>query len=146
MKNDSDDYPLTAEEFQSIYRKVPRLTVEVIVKSEKGILLTLRDIEPYKGSWHFPGGTVYFNESLDDAVKRVAKSELGITVVSSKFIDYIEYPTHLHHSFDAPVGLAFLVEYEGEIKIDRQASDAQWFLEAPANIVTEQGTFMQKLL
>lgn len=146
MKNDADEYPLTSEEFRSIYSKVPRLTVEVIVKSERGILLTLRDIDPYKGSWHFPGGTVYFDESLSDAVKRVAKNELGITVTGTKFINFIEYPTHLQHSFDAPIGLAFFVEYEGEVVLDRQASEAQWFQKAPTNIVTEQGAFMQKLL
>ncbi|MBI3494941.1 NUDIX domain-containing protein [Candidatus Saccharibacteria bacterium] len=146
MKNETYEYPLTSEEFRTIYSKVPRLTVEIIVKSEKGILLTLRDIEPYKGMWHLPGGTVHFDERLPDAVVRVAKKELGINVMSSKFVDYIEYPTHLQHSFDSPVGMAFLVEYDGEIKTDRQASEAQWFLEAPANIVTEQSAFIKKLL
>jgi len=146
MKNDTDDYPLTIEEFRSIYSKVPRLTVEVIVKSENGVLLTLRDIEPHKGSWHFPGGTVYFNESLTNAVKRVAKNELGLTVTDSKFINFIEYPTHLQHSFDTPIGLVFTVQYEGEIELDRQASEAKWFLESPTNIVTEQADFMKKFL
>lgn len=146
MQNDTDEYPLTSEEFRTIYSKVPRLTVEIIVKSEKGILLTLRDIEPYKDMWHLPGGTVYFNERLADAVRRVAKKELGITVTDSKFIDFIEYPTHLQHSFDAPVGMAFLVEYQGEIETDEQASEAKWFTEPPSNIVLEQAAFIQKIL
>lgn len=145
-KIDNNDYPLTSEEFRSIYSQVPRLTVEIIVKSEDGILLTLRDIEPYKGIWHIPGGTVYFNERLSDAVKRVAKKELDIVVTDSKFINYIEYPTHINHSFDVPIGMAFLVEYDGEVQIDRQASEAKFFKMPPANIVTEQSAFIQKLL
>ena len=74
------DYFLTPEEFETIYGKVPRLTVEVIIKSEKGVLLSLRSIEPFKGDWHIPGGTVFYGESLADAVRRVTKRELGVTV------------------------------------------------------------------
>jgi ADP-ribose pyrophosphatase YjhB (NUDIX family) len=146
MKNETEEYPLTAEEFQTIYSKVPRITVEIVIKSNDGVLLTMRDIEPYKGSWHLPGGTVYFDESLSDAVKRVAKNELGVTVTSSKFIDYIEYRTHLQYSFDSPIGMAFLVEFEGEIVLDRQASEAKYFTEIPSNIVIEQGDFLRKIL
>lgn len=146
MKNNTDDYPLTTEEFRIIYSKVPRLTVEIIVQSEEGILLTLRDIEPYKGQWHIPGGTVYFDERLADAVKRVAKKELGVTVTNSKFIGYIEYPTHIQHSFDVPVGMAFSIEFEGDIKTDSQSSEAKFFKQPPTNIVTEQSAFIQKLL
>ncbi len=146
MKNNTDEYPLTDEEFRSIYSKVPRLTVEVVIKTDKGVLLTMRDIEPYKGYWHLPGGTVYFNENLSEAVRRVAKNELGVTVTSSKFINYIEYPTHLQYSFDSPIGMAFLVEFEGEIVLDRQASEAKWFNEIPTNLVLEQAEFLQKIL
>ncbi|MDO8335315.1 MAG: NUDIX domain-containing protein [Candidatus Saccharibacteria bacterium] len=146
MTNNNDDYPLTAEEFQSIYSKVPRLTVEVVVKSENGVLLTLRDIEPFKGQWHIPGGTVYFNEKLTEAVTRIAKKELGIQVTSSKLINYLEYPSHISQSFDSPVGLAFLVEYSGKIELNHEASDAQWFKELPVNIHPEQCVFLRPLL
>lgn len=145
MKNETEEYPLTTEEFQSIYSKVPRLTVEIIIKNEKGVLLSLRDIEPYKGFWHIPGGTVYINESLKEAVRRVAKKELGINVTSSKFINYIEYPTHREYSFDVPVGMAFLIEYEGEIDLNDEASEVEWFLTPPEKIVAEQGEFLRTL-
>jgi hypothetical protein len=49
-------HPLSEKEFWDIYKKVPRLTVEIILKSEKGIYLTERQIEPCKGLWHFPEG------------------------------------------------------------------------------------------
>ena len=42
--------------FDEIYSKVPRLCVDIIIKSEDGILLPLRSIEPYEGKWHIPGG------------------------------------------------------------------------------------------
>ena len=74
--------PLTFEEFKTIYSKVPRLTVEVIVKTDKGILFTKRLIPPYVGSWHFPGGTVYYKETITDAIERVAQDELGVKVTT----------------------------------------------------------------
>jgi hypothetical protein len=49
-------HPLSEKKFWDIYKKVPRLTVEIILKSEKGIYLTERQIEPCKGLWHFPEG------------------------------------------------------------------------------------------
>jgi len=62
------NHPLSQKEFDDIYSKVPRLTVEVIVKNRAGgILLTKRAIEPCKGQWHLPGGTVRFGESLLEA-------------------------------------------------------------------------------
>lgn len=76
-----NDNPLSQEEFWNIYKKVPRLTVEIIIKDKRGILLTLRNIEPCKNLWHLPGGTVRFGEKLIDAVKRIANRELGIEVL-----------------------------------------------------------------
>ena len=46
----------------------------------RGVLLALRDFGPCKGLWHLPGGTVRFGEPVVDAVRRVARDELGLTV------------------------------------------------------------------
>lgn len=144
MKN--DEYPLTAEEFQSIYSKVPRLCVEVIVKNEKGVLLTLRSIEPYKDFWHFPGGTVYFHETALDAVKRIAKNELGIEVVNAKFMNYLEYPSYTKTQ-GWPVSLAFVVDdYEGEITLNHEATEAEFFATPPENTHPMHGEFLRTLL
>lgn len=137
-----NDYRLSEKEFWEIYKKVPRLTVEVIVHTDKGVLLTKRDIEPCKGLWHLPGGTVYLGESLAAAVKRVAKRELGIDVTSTKFLDYIEYPSHFKAGMGSPVGLAFQVDYSGDIQINSEASESGWFKEVPADMHPYQDTFL----
>jgi hypothetical protein len=55
--------PLPKDEFDRIFAKVPRLTVEVlIVAEEAGVLLALRDVEPCLGTWNLPGGTVRYGE------------------------------------------------------------------------------------
>jgi ADP-ribose pyrophosphatase YjhB (NUDIX family) len=118
------------------------LTVEIIIKSSKGVLLSLRDIEPCKGQWHLPGGTVFFGEKLTEAVIRVAKRELGITVTATKLLGYIEYPSHYKNGLDSPVGIAFMVDYKGDIKPNTEASELSWFKSLPANLHADQSDFL----
>jgi hypothetical protein len=138
------DYPLTKEEFDSIYSKVPRLTVEVIVKNRDGaIYLAKRAIEPCVGKWHIPGGTVYFGESAFEALKRVAKNKLAITVTEAVNRGYIEYPSHYNYRLDEPVGLVFEVtDYSGEIKPYREFSEGGWFTKLPENMHADQDDFL----
>lgn len=70
---------LSDDDYDFIYSRVPRICVDLLVKNGKGeVLLTQRTIEPYLNHWHFPGGRIKFKESISDAVKRIAKGELGI--------------------------------------------------------------------
>lgn len=76
---------LTKKEFKSIYTRVPRLCVEIVIIDNKGILLTKRSIEPFEGLWHVPSGGMLFKETVNEALKRVAKCELGVKVIPQKF-------------------------------------------------------------
>lgn len=71
---------LSPQVFADIYNKVPRLCVSVLIPSRdfRGCLLLKRGIEPYKGSWHLPGGSVMKGEDLHDAAARIAYRELGV--------------------------------------------------------------------
>jgi ADP-ribose pyrophosphatase YjhB (NUDIX family) len=142
-----EKHPLSQKEFDSIYSKVPRLTVEIIIHSKNGIYLTKRDIEPCKGMWHLPGGTVRFGEKLKEAVGRIAERELGIKIKSSKLLGYIEYPSHYLNGLDSPVGIAFLVEgYDGDIKANDEAKESGWYKQLPANMHDEQKVFIKQNL
>ena len=142
MKNDN---PLSQKEFWEIYKKVPRLTVEIIIRKNKAVLLTLRNIEPCKGMWHLPGGTVRFGEKLTDAVARIAARELGVMVSATKLLGYIEYPSHFEKGLDSPVGIAFEVTgYKGPIKPNAEASKYDWFKEVPDNMHIEQKDFINQ--
>lgn len=136
--------PLTKKEFQEIYSKVPRLTVELIVKTSRGIILTKRSIPPYIGNWHIPGGTVCYKERLEDAVARVAKEELGIEVEIKKFVDFIYYPNLIRDfGWGWPVGAAFLVNIKkGKPKGSEQGEEIGYFNKLPQKIVPSQGDFL----
>ena len=132
--------PLPKDEFDWIFSRVPRLTVEVVIGSpERGVLLSLRDIEPCKGMWHLPGGTVRFGEPVAAAVKRVADEELGVTVAVGPLLGYIEYPSHYNNGLDSPVGLAFATEIT---RGEAVPSGCRWFKTLPGNMHDEQRRFL----
>lgn len=138
-------HPLTEQEFWDIYKKVPRLTVEIIVRNDKGeVYLTKRSIEPCKGLWHLPGGTVRFGEPLTEAVKRIAKRELGITPTQTNLLGYIEYPSHYLNGLDSPVGIAFAITtHNGKLTANEEASDGGWFTKLPKEMHDEQRDFLE---
>ena len=141
----ADQHRLSEREFREIYRKVPRLTVEVAVTGERGLLLTRRAIEPCRGMWHLPGGTVRFGERLADAVSRVARRELGIEVLESRMLGCIEYPSHFENGLDSPVGIVFLVtRHSSTIEVSAEASDHDWFRALPAAMHPEQVRFLEE--
>ena len=136
---------LPQDEFDWIFSRVPRLTVEVvIVSSDRGVLLALRDFGPCQGLWHLPGGTVRFGEPVVEAVRRVALDELGLTVRVGELLGYIEYPSHYDNGLDSPVGLAFRAGMlAGEVLDPRDLrSQCAWFTTLPENMHDEQREFL----
>jgi 8-oxo-dGTP pyrophosphatase MutT (NUDIX family) len=128
--------PLPQAEFESIFSRVPRLTVEVVLATtEHGVLLQQRDAGPCKGMWSLPGGTVRFAEPLTDAVERVALDELEITITVNELLGYIEYPSHYSNGLDSPVGLAFSVSKLGGPEEPRHC---RWFRTLPGNSTTSR--------
>jgi ADP-ribose pyrophosphatase YjhB (NUDIX family) len=133
--------PLTEREFREIYAKVPRLTVEVVIQSPLGILLTKRTEGPCSGLWHIPGGTVRFGEALITAVRRVASTELGVEIEAGPLLGYIEYPSHYLNGLDSPVGIAFLCNVDVDPKSDA-SSGREWFTAPPDPMHAEQADFL----
>lgn len=141
--------PFTPEEFKSIYSKVPRLCVDIVIKTDRGILMTLRDIEPYKDLWHIPGGTVLYSETIEEAVKRIARQELGIEVEVLNLIGYVELPSEKKsQGWGWTVALQMLCAIKsGEIKLDNQAREFGFFQSLiPDNTVEEHKMVFEKLL
>ena len=138
------EHPLSPEEFDEIYSKVPRLTVELIVKNAAGaVYLTKRAIEPCKGQWHLPGGTVRFGEPMEEAVKRIAKRELGIAVNKMTNVGYIEYPSHFTKGMDSPVGIVFeVLSFNGELKPNDEAQNGSWYTTIPKKMHADQDMFL----
>ncbi len=139
---------ISQEKFREIYSQVPRLCVEVIVKTPEGLVLTKRRIKPYKGLWHIPGGTVLYGETLEEAVKRVAMEELNLDVGIDKVLGYIHYPNEAkERGFGWSVGIAFLTYVEGgRLEADGQADNVLITKEIPKGMIAEQEEFIKENL
>jgi ADP-ribose pyrophosphatase YjhB (NUDIX family) len=142
----SRNYPLTLEEFQSIYSKVPRLTVDLIIQDDNGIILTLRQKNGWQNQWHLPGGTIYFKEKVEDAIRRVVQEELGIEVTIEKHIGYIEYPSEeKERGYGYTIALAFLCHPKStNFILDDQVEKVDVFKTLPENTIWEQVAFLKK--
>ncbi len=138
--------PLPQAEYEQVYARVPRLTVEVVVTGTEGVLLALRESGPCRGLWLLPGGTVRYGEALVDAVHRVAADELGVEVEVERLLGYIEYPSHLEHGIDWPVGIAFethLVAAPGG-RFGPEDHSVRWFGRLPGAMHDEQRAFLEE--
>lgn len=137
------EFPLTKSEFDSIYSKVPRLSVEVLLTNDHGaILLTKRAIEPCT-QWCVPGGTVYYGETLLEAVRRVGRRELNIDILTADFLGYVEYRSHYYQGIDSLVALMFRVDrFTGVPTHNVEASASGWFTEIPDDIHPDVDRFL----
>jgi ADP-ribose pyrophosphatase YjhB (NUDIX family) len=138
---------LPKPEYDSIYSRVPRLCVEVVISTRaQGVLLTRRDIPPNLGAWHIPGGTVLFAEPVVEAVKRVARDELALEVDVGDLLGYIEYPSHYENGLDSPVGLAFSCSIAGGGDRTPTPAGGAWFTRLPDGLYAEQREFLARRL
>lgn len=141
--------PFSSEEFKEIYSKVPRLCVDLVVKTSEGVVLLLRNLPSYRGKWHLPGGTVLYGEKIADAIRRVAEEELGVSVSVQKLLGYIEYPSEKkERGFGHTVSIAFLCSTNKEtaLRHNEEAFEVKIFSKLPDNIIEEQGVFLRPIL
>lgn len=136
---------LTDKEFSDIYSKVPRLNVDLVIKSSEGVLFALRTIEPNNGCWHLPGGTVYKGETIAEAALRIAKKETGLTVVYAKSLGYMEFPSEMRngvvvHTISIVIEV---VRVEGELRHDEGAKELKYFASVPEKVIKEHGKFLK---
>lgn len=142
--------PFPKDEFDSLFSRVPRLTVEIVVfDPDRGVVLAVRDIPPNVGSLHIPGGTVRWGERVADGYTRVALDELGIPLRAGELLGYIEYPSHFENDLDSPVGLAFRAETDDGSPLpsgDQLPEGCDWYATLPPTLYAEQRTFLAQRL
>lgn len=136
--------PLSLKTFKYIYSQVPRLCLDIVIKSPKGILLTRRNIAPAKGSWHLPGGSILFKESVQASVQRICQRELGTKVTVAKFLQFIEYYKY-NSTFGHTLSLVFKVKPKGRIQLNSEASACDYFKIPPPKTMTEVSNFLRKI-
>jgi len=104
-------------------------TVGAVILDRSGeqpkVLLTQRNVEPFKGRWCLPGGHIERYETAAEAVLREVREETGLDFRGA-FMDWFEeiYPDLDVHN----VVLMYRGEAAGELAAcEREVSDIGWF-------------------
>lgn len=75
---------LSLEDFKFVLSKTPLFAIDLLIKNdEEKFLLGLRKNSPAKNYYFVPGGRVFKDENLNDALKRISKSEIGIELTTN---------------------------------------------------------------
>lgn len=87
---------------------MPKSTVAAIIHppgDHRTILLTRRNIRPFKDLWCLPGGHIDDYEPVEQAVVREVKEETSLDFAPDRFVGWFEeiFPEHNFHA----VALAF---------------------------------------
>jgi len=131
VQNRPEGY-LDGETFRTVIENTPLVSVDLIVKHRGKVLLGKRLNPPAKGYWFTLGGRVLKNERIRDAIRRIAKLELGAELQRvPKFVGVFE---HLYEDgiFEGVsthyLNLAYETELSGlEDLPEEQHSDYRWF-------------------
>jgi ADP-ribose pyrophosphatase YjhB (NUDIX family) len=128
----------TKEEYRK-YAAQPQASFDVnpVIWNDTGFsLLLVRRIpnEEEGGKWSLPGGRVFVGETIEDALKRIAKKKAGVDIS----LNTEELKEDLIGVYDTPdrdkrshvLGLAFeCVMIGGDLKVGGNSSEVGWFTE-----------------
>ena len=107
---------LDDETFKCIVKYAPLISIDIIVKNEDRYLLGKRVNKPAKGYYFTTGGRIYKNETIENAIIRIAKEELGIKLEKElKFLGVFEhfYKDAIYENVDTHyVNLGYLLEID----------------------------------
>ncbi len=104
--------------------ETPKLTVDIIVPTEGGIILIQRKNDPFKGEWALPGGFVDIGETVEAAAVREMKEETGLDVELVRLVGVYSEPSRDPRGHN--VSVAFLANVVGgELAADTDADEAE---------------------
>jgi len=108
---------------------MPQATVGVIIYKDEAqkdqILLTKRNVPPFKDQWCLPGGHIEAYETSYDAVIRECREETGV-LVEPLYLGYFDeiFPEQGIHN----VALMFYGPVSGEpVEDEHEVSEIAWF-------------------
>ncbi len=101
-----------------------RVAVDAIIVQDNTILLIKRAVDPFKDLWALPGGGIDFDQTAVEALRLEVKEEVGLTVVSSDFLNIYTNPARDPKQV---IALAYSVKTKGQPKAGSDAQECKFF-------------------
>jgi 8-oxo-dGTP diphosphatase len=113
-----------------VQKRVPSLTVDIVIPASDGVVLVKRANEPYKNRWALPGGFVNYGEKVEDAAVREAEEETSLKVKLIKLVGVYSDPNRDPRGH--VVSVCFLAErVNGKPVAKSDAAEARVFKDIP---------------
>ena len=90
--------------YAQILEYMPIPCIDFVLYHKGKVLLTLRTQEPEKGQWWVQGGRIFKHESLNEALQRLAKREIGLGVKIIRKMGAYEYHSQTKAAFGVKTG------------------------------------------
>jgi colanic acid biosynthesis protein WcaH len=118
--------------FKTVVDSAPLISIDILIKKSNKILLGKRINKPAQGYFFSIGGRINKNETIDNAMARVALNELNIDLkYTPEFIGVFEhfYDDSMYGNVSTHyVNLAYEYEVKGVQNLPTdQHSEYQWF-------------------
>ncbi len=134
----------------------PAVTADCVVmtkEAEPKVLLIQRGIDPYKGSWAFPGGFMNMDETTEQCAIRELEEETGLKVATVNQIG--AYSKVDRDPRGRTITVAYLAIIDAPIEVTGQddAANAEWWPLSTlpklafdhADIMTDAMSLLQKI-
>lgn len=122
--------------FKAVVENTPFVSIDICLVHDYKMLLGKRNNEPIRGQWFTPGGRILKNECSQDCLKRVAQSELGISVNDTSEFTFMGIWDHFYQNsaFDKDISTHYvniphfcILKKQPNILADEQHDNLLWF-------------------
>jgi 8-oxo-dGTP diphosphatase len=125
--------------------ETPKLMVDVVIPSERGVVLVRRGSEPYEGQWALPGGFVEVGETVRQAAVREAAEETGLAVEVSRLVGVYSEPDRDPRGHN--VSVAFLTRVlSGQMQAASDAAEVDVLDPADVELAFDHGRIIADAL
>ncbi len=108
-------------------KKLPRVTVDTLVRDRSGrLLLVRRGRPPFRGRWALPGGFCEYGETTEECGARETLEETGVTIKIGRLLGVYSDPKRDPRWHTVTV-LYAARPLRGEAKGSDDAAEARWF-------------------
>lgn len=130
---------LPIEFYREVVNVLPILCVDAVIVDKGEFLLIRRKLKPKKGKWWVPGGRVLKGETMEMALKRKVKEEIGIDVKVLMPLGYYEESFDENESgFESGIhtlSIVFLATpLSLDIELDNQSSAWRFSKKLPGSL------------